>query len=211
MTRFTLAAFVAACLLLPAALEAQPVVLESGIYSVVGGEYRVVVDMSEGTIRTVEPSGFVSEYTSTAQPNVYHYTSTGERTKGTVYAIQVLSPKGFVTYKPGVNGPGTQQQGTSFTYAEALPAISVGAPATPEAEGRSAALAEKYQKKMEEDPANTHLWATCALAAFTLGHADEAGFAEHAASIVASIKPIMETPDTNPCADVIPDKIWRAN
>ena len=188
-------------------LSAQSIALEDGRYTAADGHYSVAVLSTDGSIRTVEPN-HTSTYQPTDRANVYHYTSNGERTAGTVYGLHVIDARSFEAFKPGVNGPGTGRPGTRFTWSGSLTAT---APSSDAADDAATPPAEKYQKKMEDDPANTHLWAACAMAALVKSQADGSGFAVYAKEVVASIKPIMETPGTNPCPDVIPNAIWSAD
>jgi hypothetical protein len=177
----------------PAAFAAD---VTPGTYMLEGGSYTIDVQRDGDGLVVVEPNKR-SPY-ARIDDDEFHFYNDNTHTN---YGIRYLDARTIEAFKPDVPG----------NVGSRLVLMSGGADAIVESadSGRWEELAESYAARIEGDSANVQVWAACAGVAMKRSTSTEADADAYARQMAQMLQQMMPAGSASPCADVMPDRVWR--
>jgi hypothetical protein len=175
---------------------------QSGIYVTPDNRYSITVMMTSAGLEVTEPNrkslykrrGDVSRYYSVAPNGKEYGIRLAER--GTIYSFTAAGET-MLRLKQAI------QEQTGMSDADLAPASTVPTHASLDA-------FNKWKAKINENPADAHLYAACGAAAVAKATFNPSGYREYTRLVVAGLKQLLVNPRANPCPDAIDNSLWSS-
>lgn len=171
-----------------------------GTYVMEGGVYSIDVRFGPQTLTVVEPNK-TSIYQQQGSSNEYWFTNTTNQ--NILYGLRVVDDVTLEAFKPN-------QPGNIPTTLRLRQPYGVGNEPAEDVAEAAQALADHYMALTESDPINAQTWTQCASVAMVRAMLPEQQADETALQAATLLKMISVDTSRSPCADAIPENIWRA-